>query len=92
MAEDTVQWHVAVGDRVWPELVAFAALDRVEDGLSLIRGLPLADQQAQQASLRDRAGGKAVVGAGEPFLGHVVVHVVGDHKGDEHVRVEQRRH
>jgi len=92
MAENPVERHVAVSDRVRPKFVALAVLQRIEDCSRIVRGLPFADEQSQQAALGDRAGREAVAGVGEPFLGRVVIHVIGDNKGDENVRVEQRRH
>jgi 2-polyprenyl-6-methoxyphenol hydroxylase-like FAD-dependent oxidoreductase len=61
MAEDSLQRHVAVGDRVRPEFVSLPVFHRVENSVSRVRGLPFTDQQSQQASLGDRARGEAAV-------------------------------
>jgi hypothetical protein len=54
--------------------------------------LALADEQAHEAALGNRAGCEVPAGAGEPVLSSHMVNVIIDEQGDEHVRVEQDGH
>ena len=60
MTQHTVQTHLVVGQRIWPELMLGVGRYRVEYRQCLLRtSLAQAHGQAQQRALRDGTGSKA---------------------------------
>lgn len=77
---------------VRPEVVAGVGGHTGEHGHGLRGGRTFPKDETDKRTLGHWARGEGLLQRGEPFLDHVMVHVVGDAQGDEHVRVEQCGH
>jgi Thiolase, C-terminal domain len=73
VAYESLDRNVGVRDVVGPELVPWAGGGSVQNRACRDRRLAFADEQPQQAALRDRTGREVPVQAGEPRLGRRVV-------------------
>ena len=86
-------WHIGVRDIVSPEFVPGVGGRALEDRVRRFSGrLALADEQPHEAALGDRAGREVAGHIGEPVLGGLMVDMIVDEQGNEHVRIKEDGH
>ena len=92
VTDDSLGRDIGIRDIVRAEFMPRIGSGAVED-LSYHAGrLAFADEQSHQAALSDRARREVSAYACEPVLGGIMVNMILNEQGDEHVRVEENGH
>jgi len=92
VTDDSLGRDIGVRDIVRAEFMPRIGSGAVED-LSCHTGwLTFADEQSYQAALSDRARREVFAYACEPVLGGIMVNMILNEQGGEHVRVEENGH
>ena len=91
VADDAAEVRTLERQCIWPEPVPSLGADRLEHADRFWRAPTFAQQEAEQGALGDRARGEVRGLIVEPLERDLVVDVLDDRQGNEHIAIGQER-